>query len=48
MDPQAVLAWATTGQPELENETPEEWVRLGKEDEPLLAAARAAARALAA
>jgi hypothetical protein len=48
LDPQTVLVWAATPQPELEDQTPEEWVRLGKPDEPVLAAARAAARALAA
>jgi uncharacterized protein involved in type VI secretion and phage assembly len=48
LDPQAVLAWAATPQPELDNETPEDWVRLGRPDEPVPAAARPAARALAA
>jgi hypothetical protein len=47
-DPQTVLVWAATPQPELDDQTPEEWVRLGKADGPVLAAARAAGRALAA
>jgi hypothetical protein len=46
-DPHGVLIWAATGQPELGDQTPEDWIVADKEPEPLLAAARAAARALA-
>jgi hypothetical protein len=48
LDPQTVLAWSKAGQPELDGQTPEEWVILGKEDEAVVSAAREAARALAA
>jgi hypothetical protein len=48
LDPHSVLIWAATEQPELDDRTPEDWILAEKEPEPLLAAARAAARALAA
>jgi len=47
-DPWAVLSWSATGQPELADWRPGEWIADGRPDGPVLAAAGQAARALAA
>lgn len=47
-DPWAVLSWSGTPQPELGEGLPAEWIADGRPDEPILAAAGQAARALAA
>lgn len=46
-DAESILIWAKTPQPELDETSPEDWIRKGNDDGPLLSAARAAARALA-
>lgn len=47
-DPETVLAWASSPQPELADETPVDWIQAGGEAEPLVDSARRAARSLAA
>jgi hypothetical protein len=46
--PEAVLAWSQTPQPELGDQAPADWVAADGLDEPVVAAARRAGRALAA
>ena len=47
-DPETVLAWANSPQPELADDTPADWIQGGGDAEPLIDSARRAARALAA
>lgn len=43
-----ILSWATTPQPELDGAKPEDWIVEGRDDGPLIAAARRAVRKAAA
>ena len=47
-DPETLLAWANSPQPELSDRTPAEWIQEGCEEGPVVEAARRAARKLAA
>lgn len=47
-DPETILAWANSPQPELSEQTPAEWIQEGGEEGPVVEAARRAARRLAA
>ena len=47
-DPETVLAWANSPQPELSDQTPAHWIQNGGEQQPLVDSARRAARRLAA
>ena len=47
VDALAVLSWSRTPQSELADDSPEDWIALGKPDGPVLRAARQASRALA-
>lgn len=47
-EPETVLAWANSPQPELADQTPADWIQDGGEDGPLVDSARRAARRLAA
>ena len=47
-DPQTVLAWANSPQPELADQTPAEWIQAAGAEQPLLDSARRTARRLAA
>jgi hypothetical protein len=42
-----ILSWAATAQPELDDDTPEEWIASGRDTEPVILASRRAARAFA-
>ncbi len=48
LDPETVLAWANSPQPELSDQTPAEWIESGGEERPVADAARRTARRLAA
>lgn len=48
LDPETVLAWANSPQPELSDQTPAEWIQNGGAEQPLVNSARRAARRLAA
>lgn len=46
-EPETVLIWANSPQPELDEERPADWIQSGREQEPIVEAARRAARRLA-
>lgn len=46
-DPETVLSWANTPQPELADQTPAEWIESERDEAPVVEAARKAARKLA-
>lgn len=48
VDPETVLAWANSPQPELSDQTPAEWVQNAGDEQPVVDSARRAARKLAA